>query len=100
MLSDVQGEVQEKIQSQGIKGLLPGVAGEYEKDGHRGAVFRIDGLAPAHLTWQITIGVVATLKAILVGDHVPREATCRMVLGSDVVGLTSVKMKVLGADEQ
>ncbi|KAL8649415.1 MAG: hypothetical protein Q9210_004415 [Variospora velana] len=100
LLSETLDEVKEKIQRDGIKGRLPGVAGEWETDGHRGCVFRIDGIAPAHITWQITQSAAAALKSVLVGDHIPREASCTMTLGQDVIGVASIKMNVLGKAEE
>ncbi len=95
LLSDAEEEVKAKIKSEGAGGRLPGVAGEWEKDGHRGCWFTIDGIVPTHLTWATTQAAIAAMKLLLVGDHIPREATCTMILGPDVVGVTRVKMKEL-----
>lgn len=100
LLSETLDDVKEKIRTEGIRGHLPGVAGEWERDGHRGCVFRIDGIPPAHITWQIAQGVVVGLKAMLVEDHIPREAQCTMTIGPDLVGMASVKINVLGAEEE
>lgn len=100
LLSETLDDVREKIRTEGIKGQLPGVAGEWEKDGHRGCVFRIDGIAPAHITWQIAQGVVAGLKSLLVEDRIQREAQCTMMIGPDLVGMASVKINVVGAEEE
>ena len=96
LLSDTEYDIKAKMRSEGVKGLLPGTAGEWERDGHRGCVFRIDGLAPAHITWQMTNAAVAGLRTLLVGGQIPREATCTMIIGQDIVGMTSLKKNVLG----
>lgn len=99
LLNDAEEEVKEKISREGPNGRLPGVAGEWEKDGHRGCLFTIDGIAPAHVTWQMTQAAINAMKLLLVGDHVPREATCTMTLGGELVGVTSVKQKELDVAE-
>ncbi|KAL8751178.1 MAG: hypothetical protein Q9184_006154, partial [Pyrenodesmia sp. 2 TL-2023] len=42
LLTDAEEEVKEKMRTEGPNGRLPGVAGEWEKDGHRGCLFTID----------------------------------------------------------
>ncbi|KAL8929559.1 MAG: hypothetical protein Q9208_001228 [Pyrenodesmia sp. 3 TL-2023] len=100
LLNDAEEEVKEIIRREGPNGRLPGVAGEWEKDGHRGCLFTIDGIVPAHVTWQMTQAAIAAMKLLLVGDHVPREATCTMILGDEVIGVTRVKQKELGVAQE
>ncbi|KAL8966347.1 MAG: hypothetical protein Q9197_006032 [Variospora fuerteventurae] len=99
LLNEALDEIKENIRRDGIKGLLPGVAGEWEKDGHRGCVFRIDGIQPAHITWQITQVAATALKSWLVGGR-STEATCKVMLEQDFIGVASLKKHTLGKAEE
>ncbi|KAI4125549.1 MAG: hypothetical protein LQ341_006969, partial [Variospora aurantia] len=101
LLNEALDEIKKNIRRDGTKGLLPGVAGEWEKDGQRGCVFRIDGIQPAHITWQITEVAVTLLKSLLVVEgRSSSEAKCEMMLGQDFIGVASLKENVLGKAEE
>lgn len=76
------------------------MTGEWEVDGHLGAAFKILGLAPAHLTRQMTQGATTGLDARIIGGKRPIEVACTMTVGPDIVGMASVKSHSVGTEGQ
>ncbi|KAL8637117.1 MAG: hypothetical protein Q9228_005577 [Teloschistes exilis] len=61
--------------------LLPGPApgGEFDVHGILGANFRIFGVEPAHLTWEMMQAAIQTLRTILVAPGRAVEAHCAIM---------------------
>ncbi|KAL8947338.1 MAG: hypothetical protein Q9222_006368 [Ikaeria aurantiellina] len=64
------------VRQSGAGAELPGETGEWEVEGHLGAMFKILGVAPRHITWGIMAGAVSQLRRILIYDRVNRETEC------------------------
>ncbi|KAL8632913.1 hypothetical protein Q9189_001321 [Teloschistes chrysophthalmus] len=71
--------------------LLPGPArgGEFDVQGILGANFRIFGVEPVHLTWEMMQAAVQTLRTILLMPGKAAEARCTIVFPGhrDVIGV-------------
>ena len=88
---DARDALRVKIYAEGGSGLLPGPNGEWESEGDLGAKLIVSGTAPAHLTWGIMQDAVQALKDLMDNGTTGKTATCKLLVGNDVVGAISVK---------
>ncbi|KAL8913669.1 MAG: hypothetical protein Q9172_007230 [Xanthocarpia lactea] len=88
---DARDTLRVMIFKEGASGLLPGPNGEWESEGDRQAKLVVLGTAPAHLTWGIMQDAVKALSDIMDNGTTGKTATCRLLMGNDVVGAISVK---------
>ncbi|KAL8711482.1 MAG: hypothetical protein Q9220_004140 [cf. Caloplaca sp. 1 TL-2023] len=81
------------VRQQGAGAELPGTTGEWEVEGHLGAIFKIAGVAPKHLTWGVMAGAVSELRRILIYDRVNKETECTIHAEGieGVVGIVGVR---------
>lgn len=88
---DARDTLRVMIFKEGVSGLLPGPNGEWESEGDLAAKLVISGTAPAHLTWGIMQDAVQALRDLMDNGTTGKTATCRLLVGADVVGDISVK---------
>ncbi|KAL8855542.1 MAG: hypothetical protein Q9178_007830 [Gyalolechia marmorata] len=88
---DARDTLRVMIYKEGASGLLPGPNGEWESEGDRQGQLVVLGTAPAHLTWGIMQDAVRALSDLMDNGTTGKTATCKLLVGNDVVGAISVK---------